>query len=98
LLIEIKVVILIHQLNKGKMNYLTASEAPQTKLRLKKAILKGEIKVYENDMNNNQEYKLIEGERLTRFWEGVFYAVTRQNPNEPAWATLGTSFYYKFSK
>lgn len=80
------------------MNYLTASEAPQTKLRLKKAILKGEIKVYENDMNNNQGYKLIEGERLTRFWEGVFYAVTRQNPNEPAWATFGTSFYYKFSK
>jgi len=76
-------------------NYLKASEAPKTKLRLKKAILNGSILVYECNMNNDNKYTLLENiNTIIKLWEGFHYNLAG---NEEAKAYLGTSFNYKFA-
>ena len=40
-------------------NFLKVSEAPKTKLQLKKAILSGTVVVYEKDNNWKKNYKQL---------------------------------------
>ena len=79
------------------MEFLRATEVPQTKLRLKKAILAGEILIYESDMKNDLGYKLIEPNFVLKLWEGLYFAPKYLGDNL-AYACLGTSFYYHFTK
>ncbi len=79
--------------------FLTASQVPQTKLRLKKAILNGTIVVFENNSDYDNGYgKVTDISSLLELWHGFHYRPTNQNQNNEAWACLGTSFYYKFAK
>jgi hypothetical protein len=77
------------------MNFLKATEVPQTKLRLKKAILAGDILVYESDMNNDLGYKLVNPNFILNSWNG-FYFFPKCLGENLAYGCFGTSFYYQF--
>jgi hypothetical protein len=80
-------------------NFLKVTEAPATKLRLKKAILKGEIKVYEKDMNNDLPFNELKSVNcILQLWEGLRYTPKYHSQESIANAYLGTSFNYKFVK
>jgi len=79
-------------------NFLKVSEAPKTKLQLKKAILKGSIVVFERDMNRTNDYtKLNSANSILSLWEGFRYDAKFQAKENVANAYLGTSFNYKFA-
>ena len=79
-------------------NFLKVSEVPATKLRLKKAILNGTVKVYEVDYNRDNVYRLVENVNLLiKLWSGFHFNPKYYSPEQVASASLGTSFYYKFS-
>jgi hypothetical protein len=79
-------------------NYLKVSEAPKTKLQLKKAILNGSIIVFEKDMNSDMPFRILEKTSIIiNLWEGFRYAPKYQGESNIATAYLGTSFYYKFT-
>ncbi len=79
-------------------NFLTAAQVPQSKLQLKKAILKGSIVVFEINMDCQNEYKKMTNvNSIIKAWDGFFFRPKCLNQNEAAWACLGTSFYYKFA-
>jgi hypothetical protein len=78
--------------------FLTSSQVPQSKLQLKKAILKGTIEVFENNNNFDSVYrKVTDINCLLELWNGFYYRPKTQNQNNIAWACLGTSYYYKFA-
>ena len=78
-------------------NFITVSEAPKTKLQLKKAILNGSIIVFEKDSNWETNYrKLDDINTIIKLWDGFRYAAKYQGNTDIAYASLGTSFYYKF--
>jgi hypothetical protein len=78
-------------------NFITVSQAPKTKLQLKKAILNGSILVFEKDMNRDEDYKQIDANNIIKdFWNGFRFAPKYQGESSVAYACLGTSFYYKF--
>ena len=80
-------------------NYLKVSEAPKTKLQLKKAIQNDSIIVFEKDMNDDKEYTKIKNfSMIFKLWEGFVYSTKYKSETEDAKACLGTSFYYKFKK
>ena len=79
-------------------NFIKVSEAPQTKLKLRKAIESGQIAVFENDDNRDNVYRKIdELDNIFRLWQGFKYAPKYQGESNDATAYLGTSFNYKFS-
>lgn len=79
-------------------NFLTAAQVPQSKLQLKKAILKGSIVVFEINMDCQDEYKKMTNvNSIIQMWDGFFFRPKCQNQNNEAYACLGTSFYYKFA-
>jgi hypothetical protein len=79
-------------------NFLKVSEAPKTKLQLKKAILKGSIVVFERDMNRSNDYtKLNSANSILSLWDGFRYHAPYQGSENEANAYLGTSFNYKFA-
>jgi len=79
-------------------NFIKVSEAPQTKLRLKKAILNGSILVYEVDYNRDNNYRKLDSiNSIMQLWDGFRFAPKHQNQDSDASACLGTSFYYKFA-
>jgi hypothetical protein len=78
--------------------FIKASEAPQTKLRLKKAILNGSIIVFESNSKNDLGYKKLENQNsFLRDWSGVHYFPKCLGDNI-AYACYGTSYYYQFAK
>ena len=78
-------------------NFIKVSEAPKTKLQLKKAILNGSIIVFEKDCNWETNYrKLDDFNSIIKAWEGFRYAVKYQANTDEVYACLGTSFFYKF--
>ena len=78
-------------------NFLKVSEAPKTKLQLKKAILNGTIVVFEKDNNWEKKYRKLESvNTILKIWDGFRYAPKCQGETNEATAYLGTSFYYKF--
>ena len=78
--------------------FLTSSQVPQSKLQLKKAILKGSIVVFEIDSNREEAYRKVNNvNSIIQMWDGFFFKPKCQNQNNEAWACLGTSFYYKFA-
>jgi hypothetical protein len=80
-------------------DFLKVSEAPETKLRLKKYILNGYIIVYEKDNNWDKEYKQLNDiNSILTLWAGFNYAPKCESETSDATACLGTSFYYKFKK
>ena len=82
-------------------NFLKVSEAPKTKNQLKKAILSGEILVFEKDNNHTKTYELININQLNsiiNLWSGFNYSTKFQGETNEVCAYLGTSFYYKFKK
>lgn len=79
-------------------NFLKVSEAPKTKLQLKKAILNGSIVVFERDMNRTNDYtKLNSANSILSLWEGFRYDAKFQANENVVNAYLGTSFNYKFA-
>lgn len=79
-------------------NYLKVSEAPKTKLQLKKAILNGTINVFEKDMNSDIPFRVLDSvNKIINLWDGFRYAPKYQGDENTATAYLGTSFYYKFT-
>jgi hypothetical protein len=79
-------------------NFIKVSEAPKTKLQLKKAILSGSIVVFEKDMSWNNNYKKLENANsILNLWNGFRYAPKFQGLSNEATAYLGTSFNYKFA-
>lgn len=79
-------------------NFLKVSEAPKTKLQLKKAILNGSITVYEKDMNWENSYRKLESANsIFQLWGGFRFAPKYQGESNEATAYLGTSFCYKFA-
>jgi hypothetical protein len=79
-------------------NFLKVSEAPKTKLQLKKAIQKGLIVVFERDMNRTNDYtKLSSVDSVLSLWDGFRYHAPYQGNENVANAYLGTSFNYKFA-
>lgn len=82
-------------------NFIKVSEAPQTKLQLRKAIESGKVIVFEKDSKSyNEEYRKLDQNQvaiLIKSWGGLFYTTKYQNQNEDVYGCLGTSFYYKFS-
>jgi len=79
------------------MNYLKFNEIPQTKVQLKKAILKGEIQLVEINYDiPNAKYCICDTESVLNLWSGFRYAPKYYNPESEACASLGMSFYYKF--
>jgi hypothetical protein len=78
-------------------NFLKATEVPQTKVQLKKALLNGSIVVFEKDGNRDNIYRKINHSHITDMWYAVNFAPKCQGENE-ATAYLGASFYYKFQK
>jgi hypothetical protein len=79
--------------------FIKASEAPQTKLRLKKAILNGSIIVFEKDNNWEKNYRKLDNvNSILSLWDGFRYYPKYQGETNEATAYLGTSFYYKFAK
>jgi hypothetical protein len=80
-------------------NYLKVSEAPKTKLQLKKAILNGTITVFEKDMDSDMSFRKLDSvNAIINLWDGFRYAPKYQVESNIATAYLGTSFYYKFTK
>lgn len=78
--------------------FLKVSEAPKTKLQLKKAILNGTVLVYENNSNVNCVYtKVNDTNTIFKLWDGFHYTPKYQGENNEAYAYLGTSYYYKFT-
>ena len=83
--------------NKIMKNFMKITEAPKTKLQLKKAILNGTILVFEKDMNLDKSYIKLENINIIiNIWDGFRYAPKFQSETDDASAYLGTSFYYKF--
>ena len=78
-------------------NFLKATEVPQTKLQLKKALLNGSIILFEKDQNRDNVYRKINPNVVIDMWYGFNFAPKYQGENE-ANGYLGTSFYYKFAK
>ncbi len=79
--------------------FLTVSEIPKSKLQLKKALLNGSIKIHEIDINCEKKYRQLEDvSPIFKIWEGFRFAPKYQNEKSEAYACIGTSFYYKFSK
>lgn len=79
-------------------NFIKASEAPKTKLQLKKAILNGSIIVFEKDMNLEMNYTRLEDTTtIIKLWKGFNFAPKYQAPTSDVYACLGTSYYYKFA-
>ncbi len=79
-------------------NFIKVSEAPQTKLKLRKAIENGQIAVFENDDNKDNVFRKLEDvDNILRLWQGFNYAPKYQGDANDAIAYLGTSFNYKFS-
>lgn len=80
-------------------NFLKVSEAPKTKLQLKKAILSGSIIVFEKDYNYSKNYTQLDSVKsIINLWEGFRFAPKYQGESSEATAYLGTSFNYKFVK
>lgn len=80
-------------------NFIKVSEAPKTKLQLKKAIMKGSIIVFEIDSNWEKEYRKLDNiNSILTLWHGFRYAPKYQGESNEATAYLGTSFFYKFKK
>lgn len=78
--------------------FLKVSEAPKTKLQLKKAILSGSIVVFEKDFNWEKNYRKLEDiNSIISLWDGFRYAPKYRGDSEDANAYLGTSFVYKFT-
>ncbi len=78
-------------------NFIKVSESPNTKLKLKKAILNGSIIVFEKDINLEKNYsKLNNVSSILNLWHGFIFAPKCQGETDDATACLGTSFYYKF--
>jgi len=81
------------------MRFLKVSEAPKTKLQLKKAILNKSIIVFEKDMNLEMQYRKLEDiNYIIKLWDGFRFVPKYQCDKNDAQAYLGTSFNYKFSK
>ena len=79
-------------------NFIKVSEAPKTKLQLKKAILNGTIIVYEKDMNWDKDFRVLNDlHSILSIWDGFRYAPKFQTESHIASAFLGTSFYYRFA-
>lgn len=81
---------------KGNMKtFLKASEAPQSKLRLKKAILNGSLLVFVCNMSYDNKYTLLENKNtLLNLWSGLSYSPACLLENE-AYACIA-GYYYKF--
>ena len=79
-------------------NFLKATEVPQTKLRLKKALLDGSILLFENNSNRDNIYRKIDPTNVIDMWHGFIFSPKCIGENNEAAAYLGTSFYYKFAK
>ena len=78
-------------------NFIKVSQAPQTKLQLKKAILNGSILVFEKDNNWDKDYRKIDNVKIILdLWSGFRYAPSYQGQENEVTAYLGTSFFYKF--
>ena len=88
----------IKQLNSKQMkNFIKVSEAPKTKLQLKKSILNGTITVFEKDNNWEKNYRKLDNiNSIISLWDGFRYAPKYQSETNEATAYLGTSFFYKF--
>lgn len=81
-----------------KHSFIKVSEAPKTKLQLKKAILNGTISVFENNGNFDDNYRELESvNSIIKLWDGFSYAPKYSNQESTAKAYLGTSFNYKFT-
>lgn len=86
-----------HLKNKNMTNFIKVSEAPKTKLQLKKAILNGSIIVYEKNQNWDKNYqKLDDINSILSLWNGFRYFPKYQAETNEVAAYLGTSFIYKF--
>ena len=79
------------------MQFLTFSEI-KSKTTLKNQIIKGQIKVYEKDYNNNIGFVLINTNCILSLWHGFHFPKKFNQDTEEAYAYLGTSFTFKFSK
>lgn len=70
----------------------------KSKTTLKNQIIKGEVKVYEKNNDNDYGYVLVENvNTLINLWNGFFFPKKYQDGSNEAYATLGTSYQYKFS-
>ena len=79
-------------------NFIKVSEAPKTKLQLKKAILNGSIIVFEKDNNWEKNYRKLDNvNSIIKLWDGFRFAPKYQGETNEATAYLGTSFFYKFA-
>ena len=79
--------------------YLLNKELPATKLRLKKALISGEIMLMEKNDKVCEEYNVVVNlESVLKLWDGFNYAPKYRNENDEGRAYLGTSYYYKFIK
>lgn len=79
-------------------NFIKVSEAPKTKLQLKKAILNGSIIVFEKDNNWENNYRKLDNvNSIIKLWDGFRFAPKYQGETTEATAYLGTSFFYKFA-
>lgn len=82
-------------------NFIKSSDAPKTKLQLRKAIESGKVIVFEkNSKSYNQEYIKLDKQQvsnLIKSWGALFYNTKHQNKNDEAYGCLGASYYYKFS-
>ncbi len=78
-------------------DFIKVSEAPKTKLQLKKAILSGSILVYVANFNHSPDFtKLDSVDSIIKIWNGFKYAPKYLGETNHAYACVGTSFYYKF--
>jgi hypothetical protein len=79
-------------------NFLKATEVPQTKQQLKKALLNGSIVIFEKDGNRKgDDFKKVEAKEIIDMWSGFSFYPKSQGENV-ANGYLGTSFFYKFAK
>ena len=82
-------------------NFLKATEVPQTKLQLKKALLNGSIVIFEKNGNRKgddfKKLQLDEVRDIVTIWSGFSFNPKSQGENVAA-GYLGTSFYYRFAK